>query len=167
MPIALGEHLPEPVATALADRMETHLTDHGLATELPHFSHYQPDGYWRGPIWAPATVLIVDGLRRAGHDTLAAPHRHPIPSAVRNIGFRGELRRPDRRRPARPRLHLDRDRLPDPRPRAGPGGVAALVENGAGEADSAARDGFRQLHDAIGSFAVATGGGGELFLECV
>ena len=29
------------------------------------------DGYWRGPIWAPSTVLIEDGLRRAGHDRLA------------------------------------------------------------------------------------------------
>jgi len=27
--------------------------------------------YWRGPIWAPATVLIEDGLRRAGFTELA------------------------------------------------------------------------------------------------
>ncbi|MFE9644670.1 amylo-alpha-1,6-glucosidase [Streptomyces sp. NPDC006365] len=71
MPIALGEHLPENVAAVLAARIETHLTPYGLATELPTSPHYRPDGYWRGPIWAPATVLIEDGLRRAGHHRLA------------------------------------------------------------------------------------------------
>jgi glycogen debranching enzyme len=48
-----------------------HLTDYGLATELPTSPHYLADGYWRGPIWAPSTVLIEDGLRRAGHVELA------------------------------------------------------------------------------------------------
>ncbi|MFC4469427.1 amylo-alpha-1,6-glucosidase [Streptomyces xiangluensis] len=71
MPIALGEHLPENVVAVLAARIETHLTPYGLATELPTSPHYLPDGYWRGPIWAPATVLIEDGLRRAGHHRLA------------------------------------------------------------------------------------------------
>ncbi len=40
-------------------------------SELPSSPYYQPDGYWRGPIWAPSTVLVVDGLRRAGHGELA------------------------------------------------------------------------------------------------
>lgn len=71
MPIVLGEHLPENVAKTLATRIEAHLTAHGLATELPTSPHYRPDGYWRGPIWAPATVLIEDGLRRSGHHRLA------------------------------------------------------------------------------------------------
>ncbi|MBC9727639.1 MGH1-like glycoside hydrolase domain-containing protein [Streptomyces sp. TRM68367] len=71
MPIALGEHLPESLSTALADRIKAHLTEHGLATEQPASPHYLADGYWRGPIWAPATVLIEDGLRRGGHRHLA------------------------------------------------------------------------------------------------
>ncbi|MEV0531013.1 trehalase family glycosidase [Kitasatospora sp. NPDC050463] len=71
MPMALGEHLPEHIGKALAARIETHLTAYGLATELPTSPHYLSDGYWRGPIWAPATVLIEDGLRRAGHHRLA------------------------------------------------------------------------------------------------
>ncbi|MET9384825.1 trehalase family glycosidase [Streptomyces sp. NPDC002928] len=71
MPIALGEHLPSRVSSVLADRIKAHLTPHGLATELPASPHYLSDGYWRGPIWAPATVLIEDGLRRAGHHHLA------------------------------------------------------------------------------------------------
>ncbi|WP_369250783.1 amylo-alpha-1,6-glucosidase [Streptomyces sp. R41] len=71
MPIALGEHLPEHVAKSMAARIEAHLTPYGLATELPTSPHYRPDGYWRGPIWAPATVLVEDGLRRSGHHRLA------------------------------------------------------------------------------------------------
>jgi glycogen debranching enzyme len=71
MPIVLGEHLPDEISGVLADRIEAHLTPYGLATELPTSPHYLSDGYWRGPIWAPATVLIEDGLRRAGHHRLA------------------------------------------------------------------------------------------------
>ncbi|OLZ74404.1 glycogen debranching protein [Streptomyces sp. IMTB 2501] len=71
MPIVLGEHLPGEVASALADHIKAHLTPYGLATELTTSPHYLADGYWRGPIWAPATVLVEDGLRRAGHHRLA------------------------------------------------------------------------------------------------
>ncbi|MCX5328608.1 amylo-alpha-1,6-glucosidase [Streptomyces sp. NBC_00140] len=71
MPIVLGEHLPSEISSTLADHIKAHLTPYGLATELPSSPHYLPDGYWRGPIWAPTTVLIEDGLRRAGHDRLA------------------------------------------------------------------------------------------------
>jgi glycogen debranching enzyme len=71
MPIVLAEELPDQIRQTLADRIQRHLTPHGLATELPTSSHYEPDGYWRGPIWAPATVLIENGLRRSGYETLA------------------------------------------------------------------------------------------------
>lgn len=71
MPIVLGDLLPREIHTALAEQIREHLTPHGLATELPSSPHYEPDGYWRGPIWAPATILVEDGLRRAGHTSLA------------------------------------------------------------------------------------------------
>jgi len=71
MPIVLGEHLPPEIGEVLADRIEAHLTPYGLATELPASPHYLADGYWRGPIWAPATVLVENGLRRGGHHRLA------------------------------------------------------------------------------------------------
>ena len=47
------------------------LTEHGLATEMPAGDKYYSDGYWRGPIWAPTTYLLVDGLRRGGYESLA------------------------------------------------------------------------------------------------
>lgn len=71
MPIVLGADLPADVRDILADRIRAHLTANGLATELPSSAHYEADGYWRGPIWAPSTVLIEDGLRRAGCTGLA------------------------------------------------------------------------------------------------
>ncbi|WP_330288019.1 amylo-alpha-1,6-glucosidase [Streptomyces sp. NBC_00576] len=71
MPIVLGDRLPPKVRDRLAEQLEGHLTAFGLATEHPGSPHYEPDGYWRGPIWAPATILIEDGLRRAGHERLA------------------------------------------------------------------------------------------------
>ncbi|MEU0533281.1 amylo-alpha-1,6-glucosidase [Amycolatopsis tolypomycina] len=71
MPIVLGEHLPADVRDKVVAGLETHLTDIGLATERPESAFYEADGYWRGPVWAPVTVLVEDGLRRAGATDLA------------------------------------------------------------------------------------------------
>lgn len=71
MPIVLGELLPDEVADVLAQRIEVHLTAWGPATEPVDSPEYEDDGYWRGPVWAPSTALIEDGLRRAGRTALA------------------------------------------------------------------------------------------------
>ncbi|MDR6972946.1 MGH1-like glycoside hydrolase domain-containing protein [Leifsonia shinshuensis] len=71
LPIVLGEQLPEDVADRLAASITRHLTEWGPATEPVDSPLYEDDGYWRGPIWAPSTMLIEDGLRRAGHRELA------------------------------------------------------------------------------------------------
>jgi glycogen debranching enzyme len=71
MAIVLGAKLPDDVRITLANRIESHLTVHGLATELVSSPEYRSDGYWRGPIWAPSTILIEDGLRRSGFVALA------------------------------------------------------------------------------------------------
>ncbi|MFY1691294.1 amylo-alpha-1,6-glucosidase [Plantactinospora sp. WMMB782] len=85
--IVLGDDLPAEVGTALARRIETHLTAHGLATEPVDSPHYVPDGYWRGPIWAPSTVLVEDGLRRAGHTGLADEISHRFRVLCEKSGF--------------------------------------------------------------------------------
>jgi hypothetical protein len=71
MPIVLGDLLPADIRSIMVGRISEHLTEHGLATERPDSPDYEDDGYWRGPVWAPSTVLIEDGLRRAGHTDLA------------------------------------------------------------------------------------------------
>lgn len=72
MPIILGENLDAEKADKIAEILRTeYLTEYGLSTEKVSSPRYQPDGYWRGPIWAPPTYLVVDGLRRAGKTELA------------------------------------------------------------------------------------------------
>jgi glycogen debranching enzyme len=71
MPLVLGERLPEKIRNQLVKRARRHLTKWGLATELPDSPKYSPDGYWRGPIWGPSTVLICLGLERVGENKLA------------------------------------------------------------------------------------------------
>ena len=71
LPIVAGKFLPVEVADKVAARIATHLTAFGPATQLPGSDEYEDDGYWRGPIWAPSTILIEDGLRRTGYLELA------------------------------------------------------------------------------------------------
>jgi len=73
IPLVLGERLPPAVFDALADGLSQNgfVTDFGLATESPLSQYYEADGYWRGPVWAPSTMIIVDGLRRGGREQLA------------------------------------------------------------------------------------------------
>ena len=71
LPLVLGERLPVGMREHMAERVRLHLTEHGLATELPTSPRYQADGYWRGPVWAPSTAIIEDGLRQSGFEDLA------------------------------------------------------------------------------------------------
>ena len=71
LPLVLGDRLPLDVRSSMADRLRDHLTAHGPATEPVSSSHYEDDGYWRGPIWAPSTAIVEDGLRRSGFTDLA------------------------------------------------------------------------------------------------
>ncbi|WP_106815014.1 amylo-alpha-1,6-glucosidase [Microbacterium timonense] len=71
LPLVAADALDTEVSTALAAAVEPFLTEWGPATELPSSPEYEPDGYWRGPIWAPSTLLIEDGLRRAGASATA------------------------------------------------------------------------------------------------
>ena len=72
MPLVLGDLLPQEIRDKLTAVLERDfLTENGLATEMPDSPKYRSNGYWRGPIWAPSTYLIVDGLRRGGYGNLA------------------------------------------------------------------------------------------------
>jgi len=74
LPIILGPRLPKEVHRGLAAGLAQEgrfLTPHGLATESPRSPLYESDGYWRGPIWAPSTMLVADGLASGGEGALA------------------------------------------------------------------------------------------------
>ncbi|NHC40346.1 hypothetical protein G6549_10215 [Bacillus sp. MM2020_1] len=73
IPLILGKRLPPEILNKLADDITTKgfLTEYGLATERPDSLYYKEDGYWRGPIWAPTTMLLVDGLLASGKKEVA------------------------------------------------------------------------------------------------
>ncbi len=74
LPIILGNRLPKPVLTQLVAGLKEKgkfLTENGLATENLRSPFYLPDGYWRGPVWAPATMVITAGLDEVGEKPFA------------------------------------------------------------------------------------------------
>ncbi|MBF4572064.1 glycogen debranching protein [Herbiconiux sp. VKM Ac-1786] len=71
LPIVASPHLTRQHSERLARRIEQHLTEFGPATQLVDTPEYEADGYWRGPIWAPSTAIVEDGLRAAGETALA------------------------------------------------------------------------------------------------
>jgi putative isomerase len=74
LPLLLGKRLPIQVQQAMVQSLTMPgflLTEFGLATESPRSKHYQSDGYWRGPIWAPSTLIMVEGLAAVGRNQLA------------------------------------------------------------------------------------------------
>jgi putative isomerase len=73
LPILLGEKLPANIRTKMIMNLKQSgfLTQWGLATENINSPLYSDDGYWKGPIWAPSTMIIVDGLNKCGESVLA------------------------------------------------------------------------------------------------
>ncbi|TYP74132.1 amylo-alpha-1,6-glucosidase [Paenibacillus methanolicus] len=74
VPIILGQRLPKPIRAALLQGLRDEnrfLTANGWATESLSSPFYHSDGYWRGPIWAPSTMILVEGAAAAGDRELA------------------------------------------------------------------------------------------------
>ena len=74
LPLILGNRLPEQVRVKLVAGLKEKgrfLTEHGLATESLKSPLYKADGYWLGPIWAPSTMIITEGLEAVGEKALA------------------------------------------------------------------------------------------------
>lgn len=45
------------------------------------------DGYWRGPIWAPSTLMLIDGLIRCGEQCLAREVSERFVAMTEKSGF--------------------------------------------------------------------------------
>ena len=66
LPIILGERLPIAIRNKMIADLKKPgylVTPYGIASESPQSKLYTSDGYWRGPVWAPTTLLIIDGLK--------------------------------------------------------------------------------------------------------
>lgn len=88
LPILLGKKLPAEIREHLIGELKggRFLTAHGFATEAVNSPYYDPDGYWRGPIWAPSTLLLVEGLSECGEKEFAAKVAECFCDMVRKNG---------------------------------------------------------------------------------
>ena len=87
--IVLGEKLPEPVRNRMTEvlRSGKFRSANGFATESLQSPDYRSDGYWRGPIWAPSTMLLADGLTRCGETELVRDIAARFADLVTDSGF--------------------------------------------------------------------------------
>lgn len=70
--LIIAKYLPETlVQKMIKDLKENFVTDYGLATEKTTSIYYDPDGYWRGPIWAPEMVILIDALEEVGEESFS------------------------------------------------------------------------------------------------
>ena len=67
--LILGERIPAEYREKMIGKLKTDgfISRYGFATSPA----YRADGYWRGPIWAPSTVILCDGLAKCGETDLA------------------------------------------------------------------------------------------------
>ena len=74
LPLVLGHRLPPPVFQKLVQGLKEEnrfLTPFGLATESIASPCYESDGYWRGPIWAPPMLFLIQGIADGGDAAFA------------------------------------------------------------------------------------------------
>lgn len=88
LPIILGDKLPEKIRRNMTEsiKSEKFNTKYGLATESIKSSAYEADGYWRGPIWAPSTMIILDGMRECGENEFVQEITHKFCRMVQESG---------------------------------------------------------------------------------
>jgi len=94
LPLVLGDRLPADVRERLLAGVAEEgrfLAPHGPATEALSSSHYEQDSYWRGPVWAPSTMLLVEGLAASGEHDLAIDVSRRFCRAVAESGFAENL----------------------------------------------------------------------------
>lgn len=90
VPLLLGKRLPPDVIAALVARLRRpgcFITEHGLASESTSSQFYEPDGYWRGPLWGAPMVMLVEGLAAVGETELAADLRRRFCALVAARGL--------------------------------------------------------------------------------
>lgn len=64
LPLLLSKNLPDEIIIKLKRDLLEFETPFGFSTEKLDSPYYRYNGYWRGPIWAPTTFLMIDALNR-------------------------------------------------------------------------------------------------------
>lgn len=90
LPLILGRQLPPEVRDRLVSglmKQGRFRTSHGFASEALTSKHYSPDGYWLGPIWAPPTLMLAEGLDGVGEHQLAKNLREDFCKMAQQSGM--------------------------------------------------------------------------------
>ncbi|PLT29762.1 amylo-alpha-1,6-glucosidase [Peribacillus deserti] len=87
--LVLGKRLPEQIRNKMVEVLtsDRYLTKWGIATEAIDSPDYEADAYWRGPIWAPTTLLFVEALKDCGEHELAGDIADRFCEMARLNGF--------------------------------------------------------------------------------
>lgn len=86
--IILADRLPKEKADYIVDALKNEfLAPGGIATEKTDSELYQSDGYWRGPIWAPTTMMVLDGLWQLGEHEFVKDVTLRFAKMVQKSGF--------------------------------------------------------------------------------
>ena len=85
-----GHRFPRAARQAVVAALSEHgrfLTPFGVATEAVTSPLYEADGYWRGPVWGPSTVLAAEAAARCGAPGLAASIARRFAGIAPRFGF--------------------------------------------------------------------------------
>lgn len=86
--LILAERLQPNVRKNMIQHIkDLHLTQYGISTERLDSKFYENDAYWRGPIWAPSTLLLVEALIDCNEDEFALDISKRFCNMVDKYGF--------------------------------------------------------------------------------
>lgn len=90
LPLLIAYRLPKDIVATMILGLKDpkrFFSEFGLATESKKSKFYAHNGYWRGPIWAPTTYLMIAGLHEAGEIDFAEELRKKWLALVEKSGF--------------------------------------------------------------------------------
>ena len=88
LPLLLHERLPRDLVAGLVRDLALQFeTDWGLASEAVASPLFEPEGYWRGPVWPAPMFLLITALREAGYPEMAARLREKFFQLVARGGM--------------------------------------------------------------------------------
>lgn len=87
--IILANKLPDPARKKIIQTLSSdrYLTKWGIASEAIDSPLYEEDAYWRGPIWAPTTLLFVEAFEECGEQQLATEVTEKFLELCKHAGF--------------------------------------------------------------------------------
>lgn len=89
MSLLIADKLPASARKKMVEtiKSEKYTTKWGIASEAVDSSLYQDDAYWRGAIWAPTTLILIDALDRCGEKEAALSVSEKYCELVHQNGF--------------------------------------------------------------------------------